>query len=323
MLNIKVRNVNRALVEGVVRISMDGVEVTSRGMKTIEYPEPVCTTYLNPRERVLFCPNRDANPFFHFMESLWILAGRYDVEWLSKFNSNIHSYSDDGKVFHAPYGYRMRRQFGIDQVQSIIDLLKDKPDTRQAVIAIWSPDLDLYVASKDIPCNDTIFFKIREGCLNMTVCCRSNDMLWGAYGANVVHFSILQEYIANSIGVPVGIYNQISDSFHVYLDGPGKECWNRVRQHGAYDDNTYDTIQPWPYIMRDADTWNEELTMFMDNPYYSEYIEPYFRTVAVPMFKAWEQYKSGNLPGAVNMSKTIEAEDWKKACTEWLIRRIK
>ena len=32
--------------------------------------------------------------------------------------------------------------------------------------------------------------------LCMTVCNRSNDMLWGAYGANVVHMSMLQEFVA-------------------------------------------------------------------------------------------------------------------------------
>ena len=66
--------------------------------------------------------------------------------------------------------------------------------------------------------NTNIYFKIRENKLKMTVCCRSNDMLWGAYGVNVVHMSVLQEYMATMIGVEMGEYRQISDSFHIYTE---------------------------------------------------------------------------------------------------------
>ena len=46
--------------------------------------------------------------------------------------------------------------------------------------------------------------KIKNGRLQMTVHCRSNDIIWGTYGANAVHFSILQEYVAARIGVDLG-----------------------------------------------------------------------------------------------------------------------
>ncbi len=323
MLNIKVRNVNQALVAATRNLVKDGERISSRGMMTIEYPTPVTTTYLNPRERVLFCPARDANPFFHFMESLWMLAGRRDVEWLSQFNSRIHEYSDHGRYFHAAYGYRLRRFFGLDQIQGVVELLKTKPDTRQAVMAIWSPTTDLNVISKDIPCNDVIFFKIRHGKLNMTVSCRSNDMLWGAYGANVVHFSIIQEYMANLIGVPVGVYNQVSDSFHVYLDGPGGKCWNRVKESSSPLVNLYDRIKPFPLIVGVEVKWHVELGKFMEDPLNIGFTELYFKDVAVPMFKAWKEYKAGNLKGAMLYAEEIKAKDWQIACRAWLSRRLK
>lgn len=323
MLNIKVRNVNEALPIAIKHLLKDGVEISSRGMNTIEYPEPVCTTYLNPRERVLFSPERDANPFFHFMEALWIIAGRRDVEWLSKFNSRIHEYSDDGKVFHAPYGYRMCSTFGgIDQIKKIIDRFKTEPDTRQAVISIWSPNLDLGYEGKDCPCNNIIFFKIRNGKLNMSVCCRSNDMLWGAYGANVVQFSTLQEYIAISIGIEVGVYNQISDSFHVYLDGPGNKCWKRVVERTTNSD--FYSLWGSPFVlMNNYAEWNKDLSMFFTDPLHEGFKEPYFYEVAKPMFAVWEKYKSGHVHTAIGLSRNIKAEDWNRACLEWLRRRIK
>ena len=52
------------------------------------------------------------------------------------------------------------------------------------------------ILREEIPCNTAIYFKVREGKLNMTVSNRSNDVIWGTFGANVVHMSILQEYVA-------------------------------------------------------------------------------------------------------------------------------
>ena len=50
----------------------------------------------------------------------------------------------------------------------------------------------------------------------MTVCCRSNDIIWGTYGTNAVHFSMLQEYLAARLNAQLGVYRHISDSFHAY-----------------------------------------------------------------------------------------------------------
>ena len=50
-------------------------------------------------------------------------------------------------------------------------------------------------------------------------------MLWGAYGANAVHMSVLQEYIAASLELEMGPYYQVSDSFHVYENN----VWDKVK----------------------------------------------------------------------------------------------
>src|SRR5271154_5758040 len=95
----RVRNVNEALnalmamVDGkdaaTPRVGSDNSPwriVSPRGMETIEWKGVFITEYEKPDERVLFSQTRDANPFFHFFESLWILAGREDVEFLAQFN---------------------------------------------------------------------------------------------------------------------------------------------------------------------------------------------------------------------------------------------
>jgi hypothetical protein len=73
---INARNVNEAYVVGLGYLRAYGKEQNSRMGKVLVVDHPVCTTYERPYERVLFNSERDANPFFHFMESLWMLAGR-------------------------------------------------------------------------------------------------------------------------------------------------------------------------------------------------------------------------------------------------------
>ena len=89
-----------------------GIWQESRSGKVIEYPEPVMTTYKRPEERVLFYPSRDANPFFHLFEALWMLAGKNDLEYVSRFNSRMKDFSDDGKILNGAYGHRWREVGG-------------------------------------------------------------------------------------------------------------------------------------------------------------------------------------------------------------------
>ena len=52
----------------------------------------------------------------------------------------------------------------------------------------------------------------------MTVCNRSNDLIWGCCGANAVHMSYLQEYVASMVNVKVGTYTQFTQNLHAYKD---------------------------------------------------------------------------------------------------------
>ena len=220
MYNFYVRNVSEALFVVKQSLEENGVAVSTRGGDVLEFPGPVTTTYTHPRERVLFYPQRDANPFFHFMESLWMLAGRNDVQFVNTFNGRMNQYSDDGITYHGAYGYRWRKWFGYDQFDRVIERLLSFPNDRRTVLTMWDPVKDLVETNngKDYPCNTQIFFSERKDLLNMTVVNRSNDLIWGAYGANAVHMSMLQEYFAGRLELGVGTYTQFSNNLHAYVD---------------------------------------------------------------------------------------------------------
>lgn len=330
---IEVRNVNVALAQGIDHLLKDGKAGDSRNGNVLVAPTPVCTVYHTPQERVLFGEVRDANPFFHLMESLWMLAGANDLEFPRYFNKRFGEYSDNGQTVHGAYGYRWRRALKFDQLEAIVHELKTNPTSRRCVLQMWdaslagAADLDRAMqGGKDVPCNTHIYFSIVKGVLDMTVCCRSNDIIWGAYGANAVHFSVLMEYMATAIGVQMGTYYQMSNNFHAYTDIFNHEKLAAMAKESIAA-NRYITeesfpgvVQPYPLISTDIKTWDADLAVFMSGNLAHAFTDPFFQYVAVPMFMAWEQRKAkaGNGMFYINQ---MRAEDWKLACVEWILRR--
>lgn len=334
---IEARNVNGAWHYAKQLLLHSGVRRESRNGPVLEVPGPVTTEFQRPTERVLFDPVRDANPFFHLMEGLWMLAGRNDVAWIEQFNKRMMSYSDDGHTFHAAYGYRWRHHFDLeggagedftDQIEKAVLMLQDDPTSRRVVIQMWDPRSDLWspaeVASKgsvpkDLPCNTSIYLKIRDGELVMTVANRSNDIVWGCYGANVVHMSMLQEYLAGRVGVRVGPYHQISDSWHAYI-----ETWNLQQVKIGLAPDLYEDEQVRVEEMVTLpEDWNTDLLQFMEgNRDGEDYVNPFFNRVAAPMRNAWLAYKEKDFPRAFDhLTKMPPFNDWQYAGTLWLERR--
>ncbi len=332
-MEIRVRNVHRALPEALFKLRLHGVKRESRNGEVIVIQQPVLTTYDRPLERVIFWSLRDANPFFHLMEALWMLGGRRDVAFPSFFVPRMAAYSDDGVTFHGAYGFRWRHWFNFDQIKEAVQLLRDDPDTRRCVIQIWdATDLDRR-ESKDLPCNTQVYFSIVDGFLNMTVCNRSNDIVWGAYGANAVHFSILQEYVATAVGATVGQYHQFSNNLHAYpktlrpimeLADLCPDVWAfREEKWCPYSDGR---VKPYPLIQTPMAQWTQELEMFLDEGPVMGMKDPFFRKVAGPMLQAYQEYRAVNTidryEKAMEKLEPCAAEDWKVAGMEWLQRRL-
>jgi len=344
-MEIYATNVNQALSEGLRYLLVAGVEETSRNGLVLVSPEPVMTIYKHPCERVLFSPIRDANPFFHLMESLWMLAGRNDLEWPKYFNSNFSQYSDDGVTVRGAYGHRWLKHFGYNQLEILARELKEKPDTRRAVLTMWDAtegavhhriftpipipsDLEVISGSKDVPCNTHCYFDCRGGKLNMTICCRSNDALWGAYGANAVHFSMLLEYMAAWVGIPVGVMRQFSNNLHIYKDILGDPNGISRMSADAKDNDFYHyydrDLKPYPLVSHTITSWQQDLETFMASPgmYTFKYDNSFFPEVAHPMYRAWHNRKA-KLSDGLDAVRQIKAEDWSVACATWIHRREK
>lgn len=332
---IQVRNVQEALPVGVRTIKTLGVERDSRNGKVLKMPSPVTTVYRRPEERVMFWRERDANPFFHLFESLWMLEGRRDVNFPAHFVKRMRSFSDDGKTFHGAYGYRWRNHFAFDQLQVIINTLMQNPDDRRCVLQMWDARDDLGQNGKDFPCNLLAVFGVdHEERLEMTVYNRSNDMVWGAYGANAVHFSVLQEFVARSLGREVGCYHQVSANFHAYVDtleqvsslGELAAGPNALVEEDDRDPYRCGKVKPFPLMQVKTEIWLQDLHVFMEEGPIVGLRDPFFRRVAGPMWQAHEAYKT--LEGeeryhiALEILEQVKATDWRLAAQEWLLARL-
>jgi hypothetical protein len=321
-MEIVIRNANQMFSEMFWRFKVSGIEVSTRNGPALRIGEPVLTTVSQPRERVLFHPGRDANPVFHLMESIYMLAGREDVQFPALFNYRISQYSDDGKIFNAAYGRRWRSYFGCDQLVDVIELLKRDSESRQAVVQMWSAS-DLVKSTKDKACNTQLIFEILHGRLNMTVINRSNDAWFGYAGANIVHMTFLQEFVAQSLKVPLGVYRTFSTNLHLY-----KELYDSQRflksppQTDHHDHYLSGEVEPLP-IMLNADYrgFLTDCERFCENPFLErEYSHPFFEHVAYPMAMI-SHFRKNKYGTGEGWAAKVQAEDWRRAAFEWIQRR--
>lgn len=318
---LKARNVNHALPIGLYLLREQGVRRESRNGPMIEVPFPVTTVYEKPEQCVLFCQYRDANPYFHFFESLWMLAGKNDVEFVKNFAGNMAKFSDNSVTLHGAYGFRWRNHFKFDQLDFLIKEIRRNPDSRRLVMAMWDPASDIEGLSLDHPCNTHIYFRVRDGQLDMTVCNRSNDVIWGAYGANAVHMAMLQRYVAMKTEYAVGVYYQVSNSYHYY---PEIDKQRRVVEDCAEIDDRYGEVSHCQFLYFDETPaqWDMDLSAFF-NGLYDQLMTIFFTETVIPMWNSWRCWKLGDTVGAVEQAQRIQAEDWGIACVEWMERRVK
>lgn len=211
------QNISFAAAASFRDIMNMGETVTVRGKATKELLNRV-TILRAPTERFLFLPDRLNDYIAQIAESLWVIAGHDEIDWLTHYLPRAPNFSDDGKTWRAAYGPRLRSWNGkTDQLDEVRALLSSDASSRRAVMALYDPQRD-FVESKDVPCNNLLIWLVRDGTLHLSVVIRSNDAMWGFSGANAFEWSVLHELMANWIGVGVGPVTFFAASFHLYQE---------------------------------------------------------------------------------------------------------
>lgn len=280
-------------------------------------------------------------------------------------------FAEPGGEIHGAYGHRWRHALGFDQLDVVVQRLSKNPDDRQCVIQIWDAAAthqveedrlgvghtidgrpiitgqdDLRGDWRDRPCNTHVYLRVRPAyrdldeaswdaptgnALDLTVLCRSNDIIWGAYGANAVHFSVLQEYLSARLGVGVGRMYQFSNNYHAYTRELEriKERVSRLPprpegQLGLWDDRySRDGLQAAPMFSDpgSADADIRQALQALEHGGGRVTNNAFFAHTVLPMAWAHLCWRAGERTEAREHVSQVRAPDWRTACTEWMERR--
>lgn len=173
----------------------------------------------HPNAHFMFNPHRKMSPSYAGAELLWILSGDDDIEMIQHYAPQYKRFvagsGDDGVHAYGAYGARWKDG---NQLIHLIQLLQEKPDTRQAILTMYNSE-DLHHAllgdKNDIPCTAALMFLIRDGELNLSAHMRSNDV-WLGLPYDVFFFTSLQILLAQILGLKLGWYQHSAMSMHLY-----------------------------------------------------------------------------------------------------------
>ena len=124
----------------------------------------------------------------------------------------------------------------VNQIEYIVQKLKERPYSRRAQAITWRPLIDPY--HEDPPCLQRIYMRVKDGRLIMQTTWRSRD-LFRAWEANVNGMIRIQKSVAEQLGVEMGHYLDFSNSLHIYGSSIAelKDMLSRMKNKGELPDN--------------------------------------------------------------------------------------
>ena len=174
-------------------------------------------TIEDPTNKVITNKERNWNETYAAAEWDWYLSGDPRVSTLGRIYGKIPPIwlrmADENGEVNSNYGYQWRRN---DQLENVINMLKQNNETRQAAISIYDGKA-IHQYAHDTPCTYAVQFTIVQGKLYMSVYMRSND-LWYGFCNDQYQFASLQEMVADRLNLPVGTYYHHAHNLHLYND---------------------------------------------------------------------------------------------------------
>ena len=171
----------------------------------------------DPKDKKIINKERNWNQEYAEAEWQWYLSGDPKVSALGDIYGKVPEIwkrmaDGEGKV-NSNYGYQWERN---GQINMVLEMLKQKPDTRQACISIYDgKEINDYAF--DTPCTYAIQFTIVNNRLDMCVTMRSND-LWYGFCNDQYQFASLQELMAFRLDIETGVYYHFAHNMHLYND---------------------------------------------------------------------------------------------------------
>lgn len=316
-------------------IVTNGVYSSSGALNYLEV-YPLALTVSNPLNRCYVIPNRYNCIFSTIAETMWVLAGRDDIDFLEFYLKRAKDFSDDGATWRGAYGPRIFDWNGINQFKECIHALRENPKTTRACIAIFDPERDHNIAKKDIPCNNWIQFYIKDDLLHMNVSLRANDLVWGFSGINFFEWSTLQELAAYWLKIGIGSYNHFVGNMVIF-----DRHFDRIKRilNNVSQDDIYKNIDKIKRISIDIkeENYKIEFQKFFliekmirnDQLTLKDYLEKKttinseYLKYCLDMLTSYNYYKKNNYKNLCELWDTLELSDFKLCGTEYFLRKKK
>jgi len=164
-------------------------------------------------------------------ELLWFLKGETDTQYLLDNGVKIwNEWADDGQLGPV-YGYQWRNWPApdgthIDQIEEVIQLLKNKPNSRRIIVSAWNvADLpDESISPQDnvkkgqmalAPCHAFFQFYVADGKLSCQLYQRSADIFLGV-PFNIASYALLTMMVAQVANLEPGDFVHTLGDAHLY-----------------------------------------------------------------------------------------------------------
>lgn len=216
----------------------DGVVAESRDGDVVGEILCAVSCIQDPTRNIVKSRDRNMPIRYAVGELLWYLSGTDSLDSICNFSKVWQRMSDDGKTVNSAYGKRIFSKFGFDQFDYCYRVLKEHPDSRQAIIHIKDPVDYTAHPSKDVPCTVSLQYFVRDGALHAVTYMRSND-IWMGFPYDVFSFTSLQMIMAFKLGVDIGTYTHIAGSLHLYK----RDYETYLKSGGMQRDNEKGTVQ--------------------------------------------------------------------------------
>ncbi|SFJ62297.1 thymidylate synthase [Myroides guanonis] len=162
-------------------------------------------------------------------ELLWFLKGDTNIAYLKENGVKIwDEWADENGDLGPVYGYQWRNWNGegIDQIQEVIDTLKNNPDSRRIMVSAWNPSVmpntNLSFAENVAngkaalpPCHSFFQFYVADGKLSCQLYQRSADVFLGV-PFNIASYALLTMMVAQVCDLEVGDFVHTFGDVHIY-----------------------------------------------------------------------------------------------------------
>lgn len=147
-------------------------------------------------------------------ELLWFLKGDTNIRYLNDNGVTIwDEWADASGDLGPVYGRQWRDFGGVDQIETLVDMIRRSPDSRRLIVSAWNPPDVPQMALP--PCHTMWQVRILGGKLHLQLYQRSADMFLGV-PFNIASYALLLVMLAHVTGYEPGDFVHSIGDAHIY-----------------------------------------------------------------------------------------------------------